>query len=151
MDIKKVKELVTILEKSELNEIEVGDGKSSIRLVKQSQMTVPAQAVAPVAAPQPAALAAAAPEAAKPAAEESAEAGSPITSPMVGTFYRSPSPESAPFVTEGDSVKLGDVLCIIEAMKTMNKITSDKAGKIKSILAENGSAVEFGQKLFVIE
>ena len=146
MDIKTIKELVSILEKSGLDEIELEDKNSSIRLVK-NRATVAQAAPIPQQINVP--VAAAAPKNESKSPDE--DNGLTVTSPMVGTFYRTPSPDAKPFVEEGDTVKVGDVVCIIEAMKTMNKITSTHSGKIKSILIENGKPVEFGQKLFIVE
>jgi len=159
MDIRKVKKLIEMLEESSLAEIEIREGEESIRISRASSVggqtvvsTVPA---APAAAPAPAPGANPAPASAPgPGAARAAEpppSGHTVTSPMVGTFYRAPSPEAAPFVEVGSEVKLGDVLCIIEAMKMMNQIEADKAGVIKAILKENGQPVEFGEALFVIE
>ncbi|MFO7593615.1 MAG: acetyl-CoA carboxylase biotin carboxyl carrier protein [Pseudomonadota bacterium] len=149
MDIRKVKKLIELLEESGIAEIEIHEGEESVRISRNSH--APAPVAAPVAAPAPSAAPAPA------AAEETAEAGSEIpsghqvTSPIVGTLYRSPSPSAKPFVEVGQSVNVGDTLCIIEAMKIMNQIEADKAGVIKAVLAENGEPVEFGQPLFIIE
>jgi acetyl-CoA carboxylase biotin carboxyl carrier protein len=157
MDIRKVKKLIEMLEESSLAEIEIREGEESIRISRASStgtQTVThmmptthhhhAGAGAPMAAAPVASAPAAAPEAAAPA-------GHAVTSPMVGTFYRSPSPGAKSFVNVGDSVQVGDTLCIIEAMKMMNEIESDKAGVVKAILKENGQPVEFGEALFIIE
>ena len=151
MDIRKVKKLIELLEESNINELEITEGEESVRISRGA----PVQAyAAPVpAAPQPAALAApaAAPVAAAPAAAASDElAGHVVKSPMVGTYYASPSPDSAAFVTVGSTVKAGDVLCILEAMKMMNQIEADRAGTIGAILAEDGEPIEFDQPLFTI-
>jgi acetyl-CoA carboxylase biotin carboxyl carrier protein len=158
MDIRKIKKLIEMLEESQLTELEIREGEETIRLSRAAggggpvYMTPPvmppmAMAAAPAMAPQAAAAAAAA---AAPAAPE-VPSGHVLTSPMVGTFYRSPSPNAKPFVDVGATVKVGDVLCIIEAMKMLNQIEADKAGTIKAILKENGQPVEFGEPLFVIE
>lgn len=155
MDIRKIKKLIELVEESGITELEVSEEEGTVRISRAA----PAQAaVQYVAAPQaavsapvatPAATApAAAPAQAAPAAEVSGHA---VRSPMVGTFYRSPSPEAKPFVEVGQSVKVGDALCIVEAMKMMNRIESDKAGVVKAILVNDGEAVEFDQKLFIIE
>ncbi len=155
MDIRKVKKLIELLEESGISELEIHEGDDSVRISRHST-------AAPVAAPAPApapAAPASAPAAstgsetpAPPAAPEPARVeGHEVTAPMVGTFYRSPSPTSKPFVEEGQQVKEGDVLCIVEAMKMMNPIESDKSGTIAAIMAEDGEPVEFGQTLFVIE
>ena len=151
MDIRKVKKLIELLEESNINELEITEGEESVRISRGA----PVQAyAAPVpAAPQPAAAAApaAAPIAAAPAAAASDElAGHVVKSPMVGTYYASPSPDSAAFVTVGSTVKAGDVLCILEAMKMMNQIEADRAGTIGAILAEDGEPIEFDQPLFTI-
>ena len=155
MDIRKVKKLIEMLEESSLAEIEIREGEESIRISRASSVgrgpaVVSAAGAAPdhAAAPAAAASAASANEADKAAALPS---GHGVTSPMVGTFYRSPNPGAPPFVEVGSEVKVGDVLCIIEAMKMMNQIESDKAGIVKAILKENGQPVEFGEPLFVIE
>ncbi|EAS47724.1 acetyl-CoA carboxylase, biotin carboxyl carrier protein [marine gamma proteobacterium HTCC2207] len=147
MDIRKVKKLIELLEESNINELEITEGEESVRISRGA----PVQAyAAPVpAAPQPAAVAA--PVAAAPAAAASDElAGHVVKSPMVGTYYASPSPDSAAFVTVGSTVKAGDVLCILEAMKMMNQIEADRAGTIGAILAEDGEPIEFDQPLFTI-
>ncbi len=148
MDIRKVKKLIELLEESGIAEIEIHEGEESVRISRASQNTAPVYA-----APAPVAAAPAAAPAAT-AAEESGSAlpsGHQVTSPIVGTLYRSPSPTAKAFVEVGSSVNVGDTLCIIEAMKIMNQIEADKAGVIKAILAENGEPVEFGQPLFIIE
>ncbi len=153
MDIRKVKKLIELLEESGIAEIEIKEGEESVRISRMSTGS-PAQHIiaAPLAAP---AMAAAVPP---PAAAAAPAAATPrksneyvVTAPMVGTFYASPSPGAKPFVEIGDEVKAGQVLCIIEAMKMMNQIESDKAGRITSIMAQNGEPVEFGQPLYTIE
>jgi acetyl-CoA carboxylase biotin carboxyl carrier protein len=151
MDIRKVKKLIEMLEESNLAEIEIKEGEEAIRISRASSVAAPvvttvAAPAMSAAAPAPAAAATAA-EAAKPAVP----AGHAVTSPMVGTFYRSSSPGAKAFVDVGSKVSVGDTLCIIEAMKMMNEIEADKAGTIKAILKENGQPVEFGEALFVIE
>jgi acetyl-CoA carboxylase biotin carboxyl carrier protein len=144
MDIRKVKKLIELLEESGIAELEIKEGEESVRISRYSaaspvmQMAAPAMAAAPVAATAPAPAIA-------------AMASQQIKSPMVGTFYSSASPTSDQFVSEGQKVKLGDTLCIIEAMKMMNQIEADKSGTIRSIMVENGSPVEFDQVLFIIE
>lgn len=147
MDIRKVKKLIELLEESGVAEIEIHEGEESVRISRYSQNAAPAVAIAaPVAAPVAAAPAAA------PAAEKKEEvSGHAVTSPIVGAFYRSPSPQAKAFVEVGSRVNTGDTLCIIEAMKIMNQIEADKSGVIKAILVENGQPVEFGQPLFIIE
>ena len=146
MDIRKIKKLIELVEESGITELEITEGEESVRI---SRGGVVAQ-VAPMAYAAPQAPAAAAPAApATPAAAELS--GHILRSPMVGAFYRSSGPDAAPFVEVGQQVKVGDALCIVEAMKMMNQIQSDKAGVIKRILVENGDTVEFDQPLFVIE
>ena len=150
MDIRKVKKLIELLEESDVAEIEIHEGEESVRISRASTAVVAPMvapvAAAPVAAPAPATAPAAAPAAAEPEVQ-----GHAVRSPMVGTFYASPSPDASAFVKEGDTVSAGQTLCIIEAMKILNQIESDKAGKITKILVENGQPVEFDQPLFIIE
>jgi acetyl-CoA carboxylase biotin carboxyl carrier protein len=150
MDIRKVKKLIELLEESNINELEITEGEDSVRISRGVPMQAYA-APAPVAQ-QPAALAtAAAPPVAAPIAAAPDElAGHIVKSPMVGTYYASPSPDSAAFVTVGSTVKAGDVLCILEAMKMMNQIEADRAGTIGAILAEDGEPIEYDQPLFTI-
>ncbi len=158
MDIRKVKKLIEMLEESSLAEIEIREGEESIRISRSAngapavtQMTTH-HLSAPAPAPAPTVAATApAPVAAPTAAEISAAAGHIVKSPMVGSFYRSPGPGAKAFVEIGDTVAVGDTLCIIEAMKMMNEIESDKAGVVKAILKENGQPVEFGEALAIIE
>jgi acetyl-CoA carboxylase biotin carboxyl carrier protein len=159
MDIRKVKKLIELLEESGVSEIEIKEGEESVRISRHPTGLVHAfSAPAAYAAPAPAAAAvAAAPGAAGGAAAAPAPAAaahspdSAVTAPMVGTFYAAPAPGAKPFVEIGSEVKAGDVLCIIEAMKMMNQIESDKAGRVVSVLVKNGDPVEFGQTLFIIE
>jgi len=148
MDIRKIKKLIELLDESGVAEIEIKEGEESVRISRQQNVI----AAAPVAAPVAAAPVAAAPA---PAAEttpaEPEITGHQLTSPMVGTFYRSASPGAAVFTDIGQSVSEGDTLCIIEAMKILNQIEADKSGTIKAVLVENGQPVEFGQPLFIIE
>jgi acetyl-CoA carboxylase biotin carboxyl carrier protein len=144
MDIRKVKKLIELLEASGIAELEIKEGEESVRISRQTATVV--QNVAPLTA-APVAAASVPPLA--DAVEEAS--GHQVKSPMVGTFYGAASPTSGPFVTTGQQVNIGDTLCIIEAMKMMNQIEADKAGKIRSILIENGSPVEFDQILFIIE
>jgi len=147
MDIRKVKKLIELLEESQVAEIEIHEGEESVRISRMPAQPViqAVPAVAPVAAAP--AQVAAAPE---PAAEPATPEGHTVTSPMVGTFYEAASPGAKPFVSVGQQVNVGDTLCIIEAMKMLNQIEADKAGKIAARLVENGEPVEFGQSLFVI-
>jgi acetyl-CoA carboxylase biotin carboxyl carrier protein len=145
MDLRKLKTLIELVENSGIAELELTEGEEHVRISRTSSVAAPMQhmyAAAPQAAPAPAVAAAPA----APAAPE----GHVIKSPMVGSFYRSPSPGAKSFVDIGQSVNAGDTLCIIEAMKLLNEIETDKAGVIKAILVENGQAVEFGQPLFII-
>lgn len=149
MDIRKVKKLIELLEESGVAEIEIKEGEESVRISRASSAVQAAPAfVQPVAAaPAPAAPAPEAPAADEPAAEP----GHAVESPMVGTFYRAPSPDADPFIEEGATVAAGDTLCIIEAMKMMNRIEAPVAGVVKKILAADGDPVEFGQRLVVID
>jgi acetyl-CoA carboxylase biotin carboxyl carrier protein len=151
MDIRKIKKLIELLEESGIAELEIKEGEESVRISRQSTTL---QAMAPqmqMMAPQQA-IPAPAPAAAAPAAVVAEpEIGHQVKSPMVGTFYSAASPTSGPFVVQGQQVNVGDTLCIIEAMKMMNQIEADKSGKIKAILVEDGSPVEFDQVLFMIE
>jgi acetyl-CoA carboxylase biotin carboxyl carrier protein len=153
MDIRKVKKLIELLDESGIAEIEITEGEDSVRISRYSNQA-PALAPAPlpamIAAPAAAAAPASAPVATAPAAEAE-EDGHAVTAPMVGTFYSAPSPGSAEFVQVGDHVNVGDTLCIVEAMKMMNPIEAEVAGSIKSIRAQNGDPVEYGQTLFMID
>ncbi|AVF96399.1 acetyl-CoA carboxylase biotin carboxyl carrier protein [Vibrio diabolicus] len=152
MDIRKIKKLIELVEESGIAELEISEGEESVRISRHGTAAqAPVHyAAAPVAAPAPAA----APVAEAPAAEAPAAAtpaGHQVLSPMVGTFYRSPSPDSKAFVEVGQKVNAGDTLCIVEAMKMMNQIEADKSGVVTAILAEDGQPVEFDQPLVVIE
>ncbi len=149
MDIRKVKKLIELIEESDIAEIEIHEGEESVRISRASAIAPTVVAAAPVAA-APIAAATAAPAAEEAKAEE-AISGHSVTSPMVGTFYRSPSPKSKSFVEEGQKVSKGDTLCIIEAMKILNQIETDRGGIIKRILVENGQPVEYNQPLFIID
>lgn len=152
MDIRKVKKLIELLEASDVAEIEIHEGEESVRISRTSTVIQQLPAVAaPMVAPAAAAAPAAQPQAAEPPAAEQLPSGHQVTSPMVGTFYRAPSPTAKSFVEEGQQVKVGDTLCIIEAMKILNQIESDKAGTVTQILVENGEPVEYNQPLFIIE
>ena len=148
MDIRKVKKLIELLEESGIAEIEIHEGEESVR-ISRSSSAAPMYAAAPAAMPAPVAAPAPAAEAAAPA-EEKIE-GHVVNSPMVGTFYRAPSPGAKSFVDVGSTVNVGDTLCIVEAMKLLNQIEADKSGKVKAILVENGQPVEYNQPLFIIE
>ncbi|MDG6881360.1 Biotin carboxyl carrier protein of acetyl-CoA carboxylase [Phocoenobacter uteri] len=151
MDIRKIKKLIELVEESGITELEVSEEDGSVRISRAST----APAVAPQqAVTQPTIAVTQTPAPATSVPQEVAPAtvtGHTITSPMVGTFYRSPSPDAAPFVEVGQTVNVGDALCIVEAMKMMNKIESDKAGTVKAILVSDGDAVEFDQSLIIIE
>ncbi|MEA1990007.1 MAG: acetyl-CoA carboxylase biotin carboxyl carrier protein [Pseudomonadota bacterium] len=152
MDIRSIRKLIEIVEQSDIAEIEIKEGEHNIRISRSKEQVVMAApapvAAAPVAA-APVATAATVPVAEAPASSEAN--GHKVTSPMVGTFYTSPSPDAGAFVKVGDKVSEGDTLCIIEAMKIMNPIESDTTGTVKQVVAVNGEPVEFGQTLFVIE
>ena len=155
MDIRKVKKLIELLEESNINELEITEGEESVRISRGMPLATYAAPVpaAPVpAAPAPAAALAppTVTPAALPVAAPEALAGHVVRSPMVGSFYSSPAPGSPTFVTVGQTVAQGDVLCIIEAMKMMNQIEADKAGTIGAILVEDGEPVEFDQPMFTI-
>lgn len=146
MDIRKIKKLIEIIEESDIAEIEITEGEESVRINRYSSKFAPA---APIATAPVAVAPAAASVASDPAPSE--PSGHTVKSPMVGTFYRSASPGSAPFIEVGQSVKEGDTLCIIEAMKILNQIEADKTGVIKQILIEDAQSVEYDQALFIIE
>lgn len=149
MDIRKVKKLIELLEESGIDELEIREGEESVRISRHSKTPAqPYYAPAPVAAPVAAAPVAAPVAEAAPAAPKFN--GNAVKSPMVGTFYRTPSPTSPAFVEVGQTVKKGDTLCIVEAMKMMNHIEAEVSGVIESILVENGQPVEFDQPLFTI-
>jgi acetyl-CoA carboxylase biotin carboxyl carrier protein len=152
VDIRKVKKLIELLEESGISEIEISEGEESVRISRYpnpgtvSVQTLQHPAMLPAPAPLPAAIAEPAAAPPPPAAR-----GQQVTAPMVGTFYSGPAPGAKPFVEIGTEVKPGDTLCVIEAMKMMNQIESEIAGRVVSVLVENGSPVEFGQALFIIE
>ena len=150
MDIRKVKKLIELLEASSVDEIEIKEGEESVRISRNT--AAPIAMAAPVAAPAMPAAIAAAPSTPAPASEAATpSAANAVKSPMVGTFYRSPSPDAEPFVEIGQSVRAGDVLCIVEAMKMMNQIEADRAGTVTAIHADNGEPVEFDQPLITVE
>jgi acetyl-CoA carboxylase biotin carboxyl carrier protein len=158
MDIRKVKKLIELLEESGIGEIEIKEGEESVRISRGVSGTLAGPAPAAYAAPPPAAPAATTPPPAPASTPDTdagdsarpATSGTVVKSPMVGTFYRSPSPSSAAFVEVGKTVKAGDVLCIVEAMKMMNQIEAEVSGTIEAVLVENGEPVEFDQPLFSI-
>ena len=153
MDLRKLKTLIDLVSESSITELEITEAEGKVRIVKASapaamlMQAAPAMVAAPLATPHAGAPAAAAAAVEAPAAP----AGTVIKSPMVGTFYRSASPGSNAFAELGSEVKVGDPICIVEAMKIMNEIEADAAGRVTRILCENGQAVEFGQPLFVVE
>lgn len=152
MDIRKIKKLIELIEESDINELEIKEGEESVRISRGGQTIATAPTYAAPVAPAPAAApvaAAAAPTAEAPAASAELE-GHVQRSPMVGTFYRSPAPGAKVFVEEGQQVKAGDVLCIVEAMKMMNQIEADKSGTVSAILVEDGEPVEFDQPMITI-
>ncbi|MCW2481373.1 acetyl-CoA carboxylase biotin carboxyl carrier protein [Candidatus Symbiopectobacterium sp. NZEC135] len=156
MDIRKIKKLIELVEESGIAELEISEGEESVRISRAPvapsypmmqqayapMMQQPAPALATAVAPAPEAAVAAAP---------AAVSGHTVRSPMVGTFYRTPSPDAKAFVEVGQRVNVGDTLCIVEAMKMMNQIEADKAGVVKAVLVENGQPVEFDEPLVVIE
>jgi acetyl-CoA carboxylase biotin carboxyl carrier protein len=146
MDLRKLKKLIDLVQESGISELEVTEGEEKVKIVKSggpaAAHSIPAPAQTPIAASAPA------PE---PAATPAVPQGHMVKSPMVGTFYRSPSPGAKHFVEVGDTVKSGDTICIIEAMKLLNEIECDKDGVIKAILVENGQPVEYGEPLVVID
>ncbi|AOR63469.1 acetyl-CoA carboxylase biotin carboxyl carrier protein [Pectobacterium wasabiae] len=155
MDIRKIKKLIELVEESGIAELEISEGEESVRISRApAAVNYPMmqQAYAtPMMQPQPALAAAVAPAPVETAAAPAAISGHIVRSPMVGTFYRTPSPDAKSFVEVGQHVNVGDTLCIVEAMKMMNQIEADKAGVVKAILVENGQPVEFDEPLVVIE
>ncbi len=151
MDIRKVKKLIELLEESGIDELEIREGEESVRISRnRGGHAMPVQQTYYAPPPQVAPTSAPAQTASSTDSAERKPVGHVVRSPMVGTFYRSPSPEAASFVEVGKQVKAGDVLCIVEAMKMMNQIEADKSGTIEAILVENGEPVEFDQPLFSI-
>jgi acetyl-CoA carboxylase biotin carboxyl carrier protein len=149
MDLRKLKTLIDLVSESNISELEITEAEGKVRIVKAGAAAAAAAAAAPLAVAAPV-LPAAPPAAAEPA-PPAEPAGKTIKSPMVGTFYRSSSPGGKPFVELGQTVKEGQPVCIIEAMKIMNEIEADVGGRVTRILCENGQAVEFGQPLFIVE
>ena len=153
MDLRKLKKLIDLVQESGIAELEITEGEERVRIARGGAVSVTplagsapaAVAAVPAAVPGPAVLAPASPAAAEPAPE-----GHIVKSPMVGTFYRAPSPDAKPFVDVGSAVKAGETICVLEAMKLMNEIEADASGTIKAILVENGQPVEYGQALFII-
>jgi acetyl-CoA carboxylase biotin carboxyl carrier protein len=142
MDLRKLKKLIDLVQESGIAELEITEGEEKVKIVKGGAASV-MTAAAPAAAPAPAAAMEAKP-AATPPAEPTGQEGHVVKAPMVGTFYRSPSPDAKPFVEVGQSVKEGETICIIEAMKLMNEIEADASGVVKAVLVENGQPVEYG-------
>ncbi len=152
MDIRKVKKLIELLEESDVEELEIHEGDDSVRISRRREQAAGTQYVShyPAPAPQSAPAQDPAPAPAQESAAPAAPSGHSLKSPMVGTFYRAPSPSAKAFVEVGQSVKAGEVVCIVEAMKMMNQIEADKSGTVTEILVENGQPVEFDQPLIVI-
>jgi acetyl-CoA carboxylase biotin carboxyl carrier protein len=152
MDLRKLKKLIDLVQESGIAELEITEGEEKVKIVKGGAVSVSALApvaAAPAAESRPAAPAAPAASTAAPEAPAGQE-GHVVKAPMVGTFYRSPSPDAKPFVEVGQAVKEGETICIIEAMKLMNEIEADASGVVKAILVENGQPVEYGQPLFIL-
>ena len=152
MDLRKLKKLIDLVQESGIAELEITEGEEKVKIVKGGAVAMVAAApmVASAAAPPAAAHAAAVPPAAPATEAPAGQEGHVVKAPMVGTFYRSPSPDAKAFVEVGHAVKEGDTICIIEAMKLMNEIEADASGTIKAILVENGQPVEYGQPLFIL-
>ena len=151
MDLRKLKTLIDLVSESGVAELEITEGEDRVRIVNRNG-AAPVQVHQPVTVAQPMPVAVPAPEVAPaPAPTAPQQTGTPLTSPMVGTFYRAPSPGADPFVKVGDTVKKGQVVCIIEAMKLLNEVEADMDGTVKEVCVENGQPVEFGQSLFIIE
>ena len=151
MDLRKLKTLIDLVSESGVAELEITEGEDRVRIVNRNG-AAPVQVHQPVAIAQPMPVPVPAPEVAPaPAPTAPQQTGTPLTSPMVGTFYRAPSPGADPFVKVGDTVKKGQVVCIIEAMKLLNEVEADMDGTVKEVCVENGQPVEFGQSLFIIE
>jgi len=153
MDLRKLKKLIDLVQESGIAELEITEGEEKVKIVKGGAVAAPGAATLGATAPPesvPGARESAAPTPATAQEPEAAPEGQLVKAPMVGTFYRSPSPDAKPFVEVGQAVKKGDTVCIIEAMKLMNEIETEVSGVVKAILVENGQPVEYGQPLFVI-
>lgn len=151
MDLRKLKTVIDLVSESGVAELEITEGEDRVRIVNRNG-AAPVQVHQPVTVAQPMPVPVPAPEVAPaPAPTAPQQTGTPLTSPMVGTFYRAPSPGADPFVKVGDTVKKGQVVCIIEAMKLLNEVEADMDGTVKEVCVENGQPVEFGQSLFIIE
>lgn len=148
MDIRKVKKLIELLEASGIDELEIKEGEESVRICRHSSR--PAAAPVAMAPPAVAIATPSSPASSPQEAAAPAPAGHVVSSPMVGTFYRAPSPDAGPFVEVGQAVAVGDVLCIVEAMKMMNQIEADKAGTVSAIMVQDGEPVEFDQPMITI-
>lgn len=155
MDIRKIRKLIDLLNESGIAEIEIKEGEESVRITRERPQAAGGPIIIPAGAAGPYGLGETVTQSGTPPAQaqetEPTLSGHHVTSPMVGTFYRAPSPGAKPFVDIGQKVEVGDTLCIIEAMKMLNQIEADKAGVITAVLAENGQPVEFGQSLFIID
>ena len=149
MDLRKLKKLIDLVQESGIAELEITEGEEKVKIVKGGVVTLTTTA-APAAAPVAVAAPEAKPAATPPAEPAAGQDGHVVKAPMVGTFYRSPSPDAKPFVEVGQPVKEGDTICIIEAMKLMNEIEADASGVVKAVLVENGQPVEYGQPLFIL-
>ena len=152
MDLRKLKKLIDLVQESGIAELEITEGEERVRIARGGAVSVTPHATgaAPAAVPADAAAAAVLATPAATAATEGAPEGHVVKSPMVGTFYRAPSPDAKPFVEVGGTVKAGETICVLEAMKLMNEIEADASGTVKAILVENGQPVEYGQALFII-
>jgi acetyl-CoA carboxylase biotin carboxyl carrier protein len=150
MDLRKLKKLIDLVQESGIAELEITEGEEKVKIVKGGAVTLNAAAPMALAAAPAVALPAPAAAAAAAAEPDAAQEGHVVKAPMVGTFYRSPSPDAKAFVEVGQAVKEGDTICIIEAMKLMNEIEADASGVVKAILVENGQPVEYGQPLFIL-
>jgi acetyl-CoA carboxylase biotin carboxyl carrier protein len=153
MDLRKLKKLIDLVQESGIAELEITEGEEKVKIVKGGAVVVTGASQAAAVVSPPVAAAAppgAAPAAAAPGEPEPGQEGHVVKAPMVGTFYRSPSPDAKPFIEAGQAVKEGDTICIIEAMKLMNEIEADASGVVKAILVENGQPVEYGQPLFIL-
>ncbi len=148
MDIRKVKKLIELLEQSGISELEISEGEESVRISRHQRVMMPPPVAAPNPVTQPAPVATPATSAGEHKPRDDKHT---VTSPMVGTYYSASTPGAKPFVEIGMEINVGQILCIIEAMKMMNQIESDKAGRVTAILAKNGEPVEYGQPLFIIE
>jgi acetyl-CoA carboxylase biotin carboxyl carrier protein len=150
MDLRKLKKLIDLVQESGIAELEITEGEEKVKIVKGGMVSMTAAPAVMAVPPAPPAPSAAAPAAAPSAPPAEGQEGHVVKAPMVGTFYRSPSPDAKAFVEVGQAVKEGETICIIEAMKLMNEIEADASGSVKAILVENGQPVEYGQPLFIL-